>query len=337
MKRLVIIFVFLSLPLMAAGPEVVATVEGTPITEAEATAPIEAQLRELRDTEYNLKREAIEARAFELLRERAAAKEGVPATELWKREVEAKAVETTDAEIEATVQQYRQRLPPDDAQARQIIRDALRQRRIQERERAWRDELLAAADFQVLLDPVRYPLNSLPGDAISGPASVPVTIVEFSDFQCPYCASAQPLLDQVEKEYGERVRVVFKQLPLDIHPQARFGAEASLCARDQGKFWEMHDWLFANPKSIRIESLKEVAPKLGIDPAKLETCLDEKRHAAAIDEQIAEAQALGVNSTPTFFINGRKVNERSWPAFSRMIDEELEAQTGKGRKAEPGA
>lgn len=334
MKRLVVIFLFLSLPLIAAGPEVVATVEGTAITEAEVTAPIAAQLRELRDAEYNLKREAIEARAFELLRERIAAKEGITAAELWKREVEAKVQETTDAEIEATVQQYRQRLPPDDAQAKQIVGDALRQRRIQERERAWRDELLAAADVHVLLDPVRYPLTALPGDAASGPASVPVTIVEFSDFQCPYCASSQPLLDQVEKKYGEQVRIVFKQLPLDIHPQARFGAEASLCAQDQGKFWEMHDWLFANPKSIRMETLKEVSPGLGIDPAELEACLEASRHAAAVDQHIAQAQALGVNSTPTFFINGRKVAERSWAAFSRMIDEELAA---KAAKAGPGA
>ena len=180
---------------------------------------------------------------------------------------------------------------------------------------------------------MRYPVASLASDAVvTGPPAAPVTIVEFSDFQCPYCSQAQELVDQVAKKYGERVRVVFKQLPLDMHPQARLAAEASLCARDQGKFEELHDWLFANSKSITVEAMKAAAPELGIDAAKLESCIAAKTHTPSVEEQLAQAVALGVSSTPSFFVNGRKVTDRSLASFSRMIDEEL--GEGQRQKAE---
>lgn len=324
MNRLLAAALFLSLPLSASAQEVLATFEGKPITESEVIAPVQNELREVQDAEYRLKREAVEQHLFGVLRARAAEKAGITPEELWKQEVEAKIVQPTEAEIAMTVQQYRNRLPADEGEAKKIIADALRQRNLQTRERAWRDELLAKADYRMTIEPVRYPVAALESDAVvTGPASAPVTITEFSDFQCPYCGTSQQLLDEVEEKYGEKIRIVFKQLPLDIHPQARLAAEASLCARDQGKFEPLHDWLFANARNISIETMKAAAPDLGIDAAQLETCLNEKRHTPSVNEQLAQAAALGVNSTPSFFINGRKVNERSLAAFSSLIDEEL--------------
>ncbi|MGH9458431.1 MAG: DsbA family protein [Thermoanaerobaculia bacterium] len=324
MRRLLATVILLCpLAVAAADSDVVAVLDGKKITEAEITAPIANQLRQIRDSEYNLKKEATDRAAFELLQKQIAEKEGITIEALWKREVEGKIAAPTAAEIEATVRQYRAQLPPDEAQAHEMVAKALRQRRLLERESAWRDELLAAADYEVLLQPVRYPIAPLAGDASSAD-SAPVTIVEFSDFQCPYCASSQTVLDQLEKEYGDKVRVVFKQFPLEsIHPQARLAAEASLCAQDQGKFWELHDWLFANRNAIATAKLVEVAPTLGIDGAALQTCIDEKQHAADVAEQIQQAQQLGVDSTPTFFVNGRKVHDRSFASFARMVEEEL--------------
>lgn len=329
MRRLAPMFLLLSLPLTAADPAGVATFEGRTITAAEVSTPVENQLREIRRAEYDLMRDAVETHVFALIRERIAAKEEITPEALWAREVEGKAGATTAEEIEATVQQFRNRLPPDDAEARRVVGAALRQRRIEERERAWRDELLGAADFRLLLQPVRTPIAELPSDVVTGAAAAPVTIVEFSDFQCPYCAESQELVERIEKEYGERVRFVFKQLPLDIHPQARLAAEASLCARDQGKFGPLHDWLFANPRTITVEAMTAAAPALGLDPAALASCLSAKRNTAAVEEQLASARALGVNSTPTFFVNGRKVEERSWAGFARLIAEELPAASGR--------
>lgn len=336
MKRLFSLFLLLSFPLAAAGPEVVATFEGKKISEADVIAPVAAQLRELEDSAYTLKREAVENHVFGLIRARLAEKEGITPEALWNREVAAKLTPPAEAEVAAMVRQYRSRLPADEEQAKKVIIDVLNQNRAQERERAWRSELLVGADFQLLLEPVRYPLTPLASDAVvTGPASAPVTIVEFSDFQCPYCGQAQELVDEVAKKYGERVRVVFKQLPLDIHPQARLAAEASLCARDQGKFEKLHDWLFANSKGITVEAMKAAAPELGIDAAKLESCLTAKTHTSSVDEQLAQAVALGVSSTPSFFVNGRKVADRSLASFSRMIDEELgekSRQKAEGRE-----
>jgi predicted DsbA family dithiol-disulfide isomerase len=335
MKRLLSLFLLLSFPLAAASPEVVATFEGKKISETDVIAPVEAQLRELEDSAYNLRREAVENHVFELIRVRLAEKEGITQEELWNREVAAKLVPPTEAEVAGMVRQYRSRLPADEEQAKKVIVDVLNQNRAQERERAWRSELLAGADFRLFLEPVRYPLTPLASDAVvTGPASAPVTIVEFSDFQCPYCGQAQELVDEVAAKYGEQVRVVFKQLPLDMHPQARLAAEASLCARDQGKFQELHDWLFANSRGITIEAMKTAAPELGIDAAKLESCLAEKTHAPSVEEQLAQAVAVGVSSTPSFFVNGRKVTDRSFASFSRLIDEELgekQSQKAEGR------
>jgi predicted DsbA family dithiol-disulfide isomerase len=336
MKRLFSLFLLLSFPLAAAGPEVVATFEGKKISEEEVIASVAAQLRELEDSAYSLRREAVENHVFGVLQARLAEKEGITPQELWNREVMAKLVPPTEAEVTAMVRQYRNRLPPDEEQAKKVIVEVLNQNRAQERERAWRSELLAGADFRLLLEPVRYPLTPLASDAVvTGPASAPVTIVEFSDFQCPYCGQAQELVDEVTGKYGDRVRVVFKQLPLDIHPQARLAAEASLCARDQGKFQELHDWLFANARGISVEAMKAAAPELGIGAAKLESCLAEKIHTPSVDEQLAQASALGVTSTPSFFVNGRKVTDRSLASFSRLIDEELgekASQKAEGRK-----
>lgn len=308
----------------AENDPVLATLEGKPIVASEViTPPVEKQLRDLANSEYDLKRDAIEAYIFQQVIERAAAKEGVPVKTLWTREVEAKAEKPTEEQIATVMQQNRSRLPREEAQARQIIERYLTDQLIERRAEAWRDELLAELDYTLLLEPVRYPVANLSGDAVLGSKDAPVTIVEFSDFQCPYCSQSQEVLKSLEKKYGESIRIVFKHLPLDIHPQARLAAEASLCADEQGSFRKLHDWLFANPRNIQVEAMVAVAPDLDLDGTALEQCISEKRFSDEVDQHIAQAQTLGVESTPTFFVNGRKVAERSIEEFSRLIDEEL--------------
>jgi protein-disulfide isomerase len=168
---------------------------------------------------------------------------------------------------------------------------------------------------------------SIAHDPVLGPEGAPVTIVEFSDFQCPACRSFNPILDQILDAYGDSVRVAFRQYPLRaIHPQAQPAAEASLCARDQGKFWELHDAMFANQKGLAPAQLKELARELELDGEVFDQCLDGGTYRAIVDQDLARGESAGVSGTPSVFINGREVAPGQVPSFEQMkalIDDEL--------------
>jgi protein-disulfide isomerase len=151
-----------------------------------------------------------------------------------------------------------------------------------------------------------------------------VTIVEFSDFQCPFCSRVEATIKQVTDTYGKDVRVVFKQNPLPFHQNAAISAEASLAAGDQGKFWEMHDKLFGNQQALERDKLEGYAKDLGLNPAKFKTSLDSNKHKAQIDAEQKEARDLGAAGTPSFFINGRSLRgAQPFEAFKAVIDDEL--------------
>jgi len=135
-----------------------------------------------------------------------------------------------------------------------------------------------------------------------------LTIIEFSDFQCPFCQRVMPTLKQIREKYGDRVRVVWKDFPLtSIHPQAFKAAEAGNCAREQGKFWEYHDQLFTHQDALQPEFLKKYAADAGLDAAKFNACLDTAKYSDRVQEQMGIGTGLGVQSTPSLFINGRLV------------------------------
>jgi protein-disulfide isomerase len=161
-----------------------------------------------------------------------------------------------------------------------------------------------------------------------GPATAPVTIVEFSDFECPFCGRLFPTLKIVEKIYLDRVRIVYRQFPLRrIHPLAQKAAEASLCANEQGRFWEMHDSLFSDQEHLTIDALKARAAALKLDRTAFNACLDSGKQIPAIDKDIAEGTKAGVTGTPAMFINGRMVvGARPFAEIQAIIEEELQTK-----------
>jgi len=159
---------------------------------------------------------------------------------------------------------------------------------------------------------------------VKGPKNAPVTIVEFSDFQCPFCKNVVPTLEALEKQYGNKVKVAFKNQPLPFHANARPAAAASLAANAQGKFWEYHDKLFAHQEALDRASLEKYAAELGLDMSKFKAALDSKKFDAQITADATEATWAGAEGTPTFFINGRKlVGAQPLDAFKTIIDDEL--------------
>jgi protein-disulfide isomerase len=182
----------------------------------------------------------------------------------------------------------------------------------------------SAAGVKVMLEPPRVSVDVAAGDPAEGPADAPITIVEFSDYQCPFCARVTPTMDRVMKTYAGKVRRVFKDFPLPSHPQAPKAAEAARCAGDQGKYWEMHARLFANQAALQIDQIKKTASSLGIDQAAFDQCLDGGKYTSKVSADVDQGEGLGVNSTPSLFINGRPlVGAQPFDVFKQVIDEEL--------------
>jgi len=175
--------------------------------------------------------------------------------------------------------------------------------------------------------PARPKFDVVAGDAPSyGNKDAKVTIVEYSDFQCPFCAKGAEIVGQIKKKYGKKVRIVFKNFPLPFHAQAKGAAEASLCANEQSptKFWELHDLMFAEQSKLSVEDLKVKAKKIGLDATKFNNCLDSHKYAAKVESTIEDGKKVGVKSTPTFYVNGQLVSgAQPIEVFEDIINESL--------------
>ena len=175
------------------------------------------------------------------------------------------------------------------------------------------------------------PLSAEKRDAIAtgnvpsaGPADAKVAVVEFSDFQCPYCSRAADAITKLKEKYPEQVRFVFRQFPLSFHKEAHLAAQASLAAHEQGKFWAFHDLLFDNQKALGREDLEKHAEKVGLDMKKFRAALDEKTYESAVNEDMKLGSTVNVGGTPTVFVNGERVaNATDYDSIAKAIDEAL--------------
>jgi protein-disulfide isomerase len=186
----------------------------------------------------------------------------------------------------------------------------------------------APAAGPAAVDPNKVYTIPMSASPVKGPQTAKVTIVEFSDFQCPFCSQAAALVPDVLKQYPDNVNFVYKQFPLtSIHPFALGASKAAVAAGKQGKFWEMHDMLFANNRELGVDKLKEYAGKIGLDVGKWEKDMNSPEVQQQIDKEQQEARAADVQGTPTFFVGGKRLQNRSPEGFKQMIDAAL---GGKG-------
>jgi protein-disulfide isomerase len=278
---------------------------------------------ELRAREHQLRSQALEALVARTLIEKEAATRGMTPEALNQAEVAAK-VSVTDAELKSVYAANKSRFAnKSEAEALQQVKDAVTQQRQTERRNAYARELRAKYEVKVLLEPYRVPVE-LADAPLRGNPKAPVTIVEFSDFQCPFCVRARPTVARVREEYGDRVRFAFRHYPLDFHPFAQKAGEAAACAAEQDRFWQMHDRLWENPQKLAVPDLKAHAQALGLDAAAFGGCLDSGRHAGLVERDLRAGQAYGVSGTPAFFVNGRPlIGAQPFEAFQQVIDDEL--------------
>ena len=239
-------------------------------------------------------------------------------------ELESKVPAVTDAEIEAFFNENKGRIGNRTLeQVGPQIRQYLEQQARAQAEQTFYSSLAEKYEVDFLLEPPRTEVAA--EGPSKGPANAPVTIVEFSDFECPFCSRVNPTLDQVRSTYGDKVRIVFRQFPLNIHPNAQKAAEASLCAADQNKFWEMHDLMFAEQRQLAVENLKEKAQRLELDTAAFNQCLDSGKYAAQVQADLEAGMQAGVSGTPAMFINGIPLSGAvPFEQISQVIDAELE-------------
>lgn len=300
---------------------------GISVSRAELEGRIAAdQLMDLRQRDYELRREALDDLLGEKLLQKEAAARSLTLDELARREIDQKADKPDPAEIEKLLLQNQRRfagVPKEQALA--AVENAVRARNRDTRASAFRRELVRKHGVKILLEPPRYEV-AVPGDApVLGPAKAPVTIVEFADYQCPFCHQAQGTVDEVLRRYAGKVRFVHLDFPLDgLHPRATPAARASRCAGEQGKFWEYHRGLLTVMTELSDADLKKHAENAGLDVTAFASCLAQPGADAAIRASLEEGRRLGVTATPTFFLNGRRlVGAKQLPDFVAIIEEEL--------------
>lgn len=178
---------------------------------------------------------------------------------------------------------------------------------------------------KILEAPVNIPVD---GSPVRGPADARITLVEFSDFECPFCSAAVRQVDTVMAAYPKDIKLIYKQFPLSMHPHAQLAAEASLAARDQGKFWEMYDVLFKNYRQLSHENIMLWAKQIGLNMDKFKADLDSHKYKAVIDKDLSDGETAGVYGTPSFYINGKQYNgEVSLAALKPILAAELKGET----------
>jgi len=310
-----------------AASEPLAEVNGIAITSEEVDKPLAPQLNKLEEQIYNLKRQRIDALINERLLAEEAKKRSISVPALMDAEVTSKVGLVTEQEIENFYQANKARYPGEESAAREQIRSFLQNQKLQARREAFLQSLRAGAKVVVNLKPpaVQRVEVKTDGAAFKGPAKAPVTMVEFTDFHCPFCKRALSTIAEIEAKYSDKVKIVFRDFPIDqLHPQARRGHEAARCANEQGKFWAYHDLLYENAPKTGLEDLKAYAKLAGLNLQSFETCFTAGKYKAAVEKDLEEGRRLGVTGTPAFFINGRLVSgAQPLDAFVRVIDDEL--------------
>ena len=230
-----------------------------------------------------------------------------------------------DAAVAAFYRENQSRIPYALSAVADQIRAFLRQQAEQRAEAEFLRALEQRFAVDYRLPPFRLDVAA-DGFATLGPPDAPVTIVEFSDFECPFCASVQPALKRALQEYGDKLRIVYRHYPLaSIHANAQKAAEASLCAGEQGLFWELHDLMFAEQATLSVPDLKDKAGRIGLNRAAFDACLDSGRHHETVRDDIRAGAAAGVSGTPALFVNGRPLDGAApFEAIAATIDDELE-------------
>jgi protein-disulfide isomerase len=309
---------------------VFATVNGTPVTSAMIEDSLKPLVYAVQRQTYELRKQQLDLRVNDLLLGQEAQKRQMTSAALLDAEVNAKIKPATDVEARAFYDQNKERINGTFEQVKAQIIQYLQDQRRNEALGAYAGQLRSAGSVQTFLREPAAPAYEIATDdqPARGAATAPVTIVEFTDYQCPTCAAQQPVLERIVGEYGDRVRLVVRDFPLAQHANAQKAAEAAEAARAQGKYWEYVPLLFANQGALGVPKLKEYATRAGLDRAKFDAMLDSGQFADKVVRDVTDGNRIGVNATPTIFVNGRPLNDRSYEGLKAAVEAALKEKKG---------
>ncbi len=315
------------------GSSPVAKIGDAPISAAELEKAAGPDLMRLNMQRHQILEMTLNRLLGEKLLDMEAAARGISRSELLKQEIDNKVTEPPLQDINRIYEMNKARIKEPAESVIPRIRESLVNQRKQKLSAALVEDLKRKYQVKTLLEPLRIQVAAA-GYPSRGPANAPVTIVLFSDFECPYCTSLNATLNKITAEMGPQVRLVYRNYPLDqIHSNASKAAEASLCAAEQDKFWEMHDELFKDRAKLQVEDLKQKAAAIGLEATRFDSCLSPGKYADRIKADVEAGNAAGVASTPTMFINGRPVvGALPYEEILKIIDEERQragAATGR--------
>jgi protein-disulfide isomerase len=308
----------------AAKPKkTLATVDGQAIYEEDLAPLVEGQLTALRTQEYEIKRKALDSLVDQKLLEAAAKKKGLTTDQLLDQEVNSKVATPSDDEVQGFYLGVRDKVRSPYEDVKNALRESLKQVKRDRAKDEYVKSLRSGSTVAVLLSPPRVEVAFDPA-RVRGNPKAPIMIVEFSDYQCPYCHNVEPTVKQVLAKYGDKVSLSYRDFPLNgLHPQAQMAAEASRCALEQGKFWEYHDQLF-KASNLDKDALTEYARDLKLDEKQFSSCLSSSKYRADVTKDLEEGRKFGITGTPHFFINGIATSgAQQQDAFNRIIDDEL--------------
>jgi protein-disulfide isomerase len=304
---------------------VLITVGGRPINAGAIAERLKPITYKLRLNTYQLAQQALDANINDLLLLAEANRRNVPPEEIIRKEVTEKLRAPTEAEVAKFYEENKARIPTDLASASSQIALFLQEKDRQRLEQELSTRLRSGANIRMLISQPELPVQliSSDDDPVRGDASAPVTIVEFTDFQCSACANMQPLLEEVLKSYGSKVKLIVRDFPLPMHANARKAAEAANAANAQGKFFEYTSLLFKRQNALDVPSLKKYATELGLNRARFDAALDGGAYADEVKHDVADGELYGIDSTPAIFVNGVAVTEMSIEALRAAIDRGL--------------
>lgn len=304
---------------------VLATVVDKPITAGVVIERLKPAIYKLRLDVFESEREALERTINDLLLIAEANRRNVPPEEIVRSEISEKSHPPTEAEVEKFYNENKTRIAKDLDSVRNQLAQYLQEQGRQQLERALSERLRKGAQIRLLISEPEPPTQAISADddPSRGAATATVTIVEFTDFQCPSCAAMHPVLEEVLKSYGNRVRLVVRDFPLAMHANARKAAEAANAAHAQGKFFEYAALLFKRQNALDVPALKKYASELGLDRARFDAALDGGTFAAEVRHDISDGQMYGIVSTPTIFVNGVFLRALSAEDLRAAIDRAL--------------
>jgi protein-disulfide isomerase len=314
---------------------VLATIKGEPITSADVENSLLPLIFDVQEQVYKLRKDEIELSINDLLLNQEAQKRKITTNAILDAEVKPKPV--TDQQIQTFYEQNKERINGDFAQTKDSIKQYLEQIELRQAERAFLEKLRAAATIQVFLVAPQSPVFSVSttDQPSLGNSDAPVTIVVFTDYQCPACASMHPQLERVVKESGDKVRLVVRDFPLTQHAEAFKAAEAAESAREQGKYWEYIHILMRNQPKLTVDKLKAYADELGLDRTRFDSAVDSGKFADLVQRDMDDGVKLGVSATPTIFVNGQRVSASGYDELKATVERALKDATPRRAAAAP--